>query len=169
MVLVGYDRSTDADAAIDALARLTPGAQTVVLTVWEPFVDVLIGVGATGMEPVPVDLAAAAPEIDTANRKRAAALAEAGAARALEAGLAARPLSVDGAQGAPAAILQAARELDADVVVVGTRGLGGVKSYLLGSISHAVLQHADRPVLVVPSADVAERRNGRSAPRRQTP
>jgi hypothetical protein len=41
---------------------------------------------------------------------------------------------------------------------MGTRGLTGLKSVLLGSVSHAVAQHADRPVLIVPSADVAERR-----------
>jgi nucleotide-binding universal stress UspA family protein len=43
---------------------------------------------------------------------------------------------------------------------MGTRGLTGIKSVLLGSVSHAVLQHADRPVIVVPSPDVANKRAG---------
>jgi nucleotide-binding universal stress UspA family protein len=41
---------------------------------------------------------------------------------------------------------------------MGTRGLTGVKSLLLGSVSHAVLQHADRAVVVVPSPEVARER-----------
>jgi nucleotide-binding universal stress UspA family protein len=55
-------------------------------------------------------------------------------------------------------LLALAAELDADAIVVGSRGLGGVKSFLLGSVSHAVVQHADRAVLVVPSPEHAERR-----------
>lgn len=46
------------------------------------------------------------------------------------------------------------------MIVLGTRGLGGVKSFLLGSVSHAVVQHADRPLLIVPSPDLAEQRRG---------
>ena len=60
-------------------------------------------------------------------------------------------------------ILAVGDEVQADTVVVGTRGRSGLKSLLLGSVSHGVLQHADRPVLVVPSAPVAaERHAGRA-------
>ena len=52
-------------------------------------------------------------------------------------------------------------ETDAGVVVMGTRGLSGVKSFLLGSVSHAVVQQADRTVLVTPAQAIAERRRVR--------
>src|SRR3712207_5328772 len=46
-------------------------------------------------------------------------------------------------------ILCAAEETDAGLVVVGCRGLGGVKRLLMGSVSEGVVQHARCPVLVV--------------------
>jgi nucleotide-binding universal stress UspA family protein len=51
--------------------------------------------------------------------------------------------------GRPAsAIVEAARTMDADLVVVGSRGHGRIESMLLGSVSSEVVDHAASPVLV---------------------
>lgn len=46
-------------------------------------------------------------------------------------------------------IAEAAAEEKADMVVIGSRGLGGLKKLLLGSVSNAVVQQAKTSVLVV--------------------
>ena len=47
-------------------------------------------------------------------------------------------------------VLEIADELDAPVIVVGSRGLRGLNEALHGSFSHQVAGHAGRPVLIVP-------------------
>jgi len=48
-----------------------------------------------------------------------------------------------------AEIVHLAEELDAGIVVVGSRGEGGVRRALLGSVADSVVRHAHCPVLVV--------------------
>jgi nucleotide-binding universal stress UspA family protein len=53
-------------------------------------------------------------------------------------------------QGSPAeVILKYAKEHAIDVIVIGSRGLGGIREFVLGSVSHNVVQSARIPVLVV--------------------
>jgi nucleotide-binding universal stress UspA family protein len=52
--------------------------------------------------------------------------------------------------GTPAAeIVDLAEELGVGLVVVGSRGLGGIRRALMGSVSDSVVRHAHCPVLVV--------------------
>jgi nucleotide-binding universal stress UspA family protein len=43
---------------------------------------------------------------------------------------------------------------DADLLVVGSRGFGGLRELLLGSVSHECAQRASCPVLIVPAQAV---------------
>ncbi len=49
------------------------------------------------------------------------------------------------------AILAYADEIDARLIVLGSRGRSSAGYALLGDVAHDILQRADRPVLVVPS------------------
>lgn len=56
----------------------------------------------------------------------------------------------------PKQIVRLARDIDADMIVIGSRGLGRVKSAVLGSTSREVLAKGDRPVMVVRETGVRE-------------
>ena len=47
-----------------------------------------------------------------------------------------------------AEIVDLAEELGAGLIVMGSRGLGGLRRTLMGSVSDSVVRHAHRPVLV---------------------
>lgn len=46
-------------------------------------------------------------------------------------------------------ILQVANETQADIIVVGTRGLSPLRGAIMGSVSHSLIEKATCPVLVV--------------------
>jgi len=147
-ILFAYDGSEGADAAIAASARFLrrDDRDAVVLTVWEPLiVEALRAMRFGGsVPPVPPNVA----EVDDSAEAQAEQLAEHGARLAGEAGFEARALWVADERRIADAIVERAKELDADLIVTGTRGLTGV-SALLGSVSSHVVQQARRPVLVV--------------------
>jgi nucleotide-binding universal stress UspA family protein len=158
MILLPYDGSVDAQAAVARAATLMPGAETTVLTIWEPYLETLARSGSMSLG---VGMSASyedCDKVDAAAAEAALATAMEGAQRATAAGLVAQPRAASHHDGIAASILTEAEAAGADVIVMGTRGLGRVKSFLLGSISHEVVQHADRAVLVVPSPVVAQHR-----------
>ncbi|HTX46477.1 MAG TPA: universal stress protein [Solirubrobacteraceae bacterium] len=155
MILIAYDGSADARAAIEQGARLAHGDSARVLTVWTPFVDMLARSGAgLGLVPGTIDY----EQIDRAAEESARKRADEGVSLARRLGLDATPCTVAQRTTTSEAILDQAAELDAQAILIGSRGRAGLKSLLLGSVSHGVVQHADRPVIVVPSPDVARER-----------
>lgn len=74
------------------------------------------------------------------------------AVRAVEtAGVSVRSRLVAG-DNAAEAILAAAEEAEAEMIVVATHGRSGVGKWLLGSVAEKIVRSAQRPVLVVPAA-----------------
>ena len=156
MILICYDGSDDAKAAIKRIGALMPGVSATVLTVWEPFSSVASGSPKGRLSPLAV-----ITNVDDANdkmRAEARDVAAEGTQLANDAGLKAEPATDEQGESVAEAILSGADRLDAELIVLGSRGQGRLSS-LLGSVSHRVLQHADRPVLVIPSAAVAKHRH----------
>ena len=155
MILLCYDGSADARAAVEGAGELFPGASVTVLTIWQPFVEVVAhSTVGFGMVPTIPD----SDEIDNASSKSADETAAEGVELAKQHGLEAEPLTFAQTSTTARGILAEADKLGASAIVMGSRGLTGVKSLLLGSVSHEVIQHADRTVVVVPSPSVAKSR-----------
>jgi nucleotide-binding universal stress UspA family protein len=159
-ILICYDGSNDARAAIQVAAELCgsaqAGAEAEVLTVWDGLAEVMVRAGR-GLAAAPLDFEA----IDNDCEQAARARSEEGVAHARNAGLDAHARVARRYGSIWETILKQADEAQANVLVLGSRGLTGIKSLWLGSVSHAVLQHADRPVIVVPAQQIAERRRQR--------
>ena len=131
-ILIASDGSPSADEALAFAVELArdAGASLVVLAVKPPF---------PRHPHTPLD---EIQEIGGAH-----CIARRLAERASAAGVEATPRV---AHGEPAeAIARTARELGADLVVVGSRGFGSARSMLQGSVSRELARHAEIPVTVV--------------------
>ena len=153
-VLIAYDGSTAAEAAVVTAGRLFAGADGCLLTVIESTPSTVRVQGlAFGLDPAIIqrELEALARELMDDGREIAARGLESAETAGLM--LESRITPWEGSESQT--ILSAADAIEADVIVCGSRGRGGVARSLLGSTSTSVLHHATRPVLVVPAAPSA--------------
>jgi nucleotide-binding universal stress UspA family protein len=163
MIILCYDGSEDAQAAADHVTRLFHDRTVTVLTVLESYIQMLAAAGfgldsGFGLGYEHSDETAA---VMAQLRSQAHRTAEEGARRLRTAGVDADPLVEKRVGSVATTVLAVAERIDADAVVVGTRGRGAARSALLGSVSHDLVQHADRAVVVVPSPALARHRETR--------
>ena len=136
-ILIATDGSPSAREAVEFGVELAEeqGAEAIFVHV-APALDVLPSAGFGWAPAVPHEVT----EHDWTPLEEAAALAE-------ERGIGAKTTVL---RGDPVdEIVTYADSIDADLIVVGSRGHGAIASALLGSVSRGVLHEARRPVLVV--------------------
>jgi nucleotide-binding universal stress UspA family protein len=153
-VFIAYDGSEVARAAVRHAAELFPERPAVVVTVWEPGLATLAVVppdtlGGIGMLPDPGTVEA----VDRAQQEHASRVAREGAdlARSLE--LQAEPHAVPDEVDVAETLTDLARERGAAAVVVGSHGISGLRARLLGSVARKLIEHSDRPVVIIRGDD----------------
>lgn len=146
-VLVAYDGSPAAVAAIEVGARLLPSAQAAVVYLWTPpFASTplrqrLSSVAGTASEFVEL--------LEREGHAEADRLAGTGVVQAESAGWTAEAIVRRSFGGDGYRIAAIADEVAPDVLLVGTRGLAGPGA-VLDSFTDLMVHHSTRPVLVLP-------------------
>jgi len=147
-VLLAYDGSESSATAIAVAGRLLPGREALVCHAWTGVSQmVLLGTAAE----LQGALRDAAAEIDKVDLEEAEKTAAAGVQLAEAAGFAAKPLPVREEHKTWRALLQAAEDHHASLIVAGAHGMSGIGRALLGSVSTGLVHHSNVPVLVVPA------------------
>jgi nucleotide-binding universal stress UspA family protein len=145
-ILLCYDGSPQADHAVEAAARLFPGAHTRVLYIWEP-VERIIARYAV-LAPL---MGEEVERVDDDLESEADKLLAHGVELAANGGLDAAPHRRRLGNTVWETVLAAADELGADVIVTGTRSLHGLREVIANTLSHHLIQHSPVPVLAIPT------------------
>ena len=145
-VLVGYDGSPSAVNAIEAAATLLPSATASILHLWEPpFTSPELRHRVFDRAANPEALGHL---IETEGHAEAERMARTGMKLAQAAGWDAEPLVKRTFGGDGYQFARTAEELGAELMVVGSRGISGMRA--MGSVSELVVHVSPIPVLVVP-------------------
>ncbi len=140
-ILICYDGSDDSARGIKTAATLLGPRRAVVLDIAPPITP--------GESLGAVSSVVPGNAFEDLNTSEATQVAGQGAEIARSSGFDAEARSE---LAAPTwdGIVGVANELETPVIVIGSRGLSGLKEALDGSLSHQLAQHAGRPVLIVP-------------------
>jgi nucleotide-binding universal stress UspA family protein len=169
-VLIAHDGSEAADHAAREAGRLVGGRHALVVVVWKAglgFELLELPTSTIGLPPAEIDIRTAL-EIDATMSERAQRMARMGAGVARDAGFQpAEGLAVAEDLEIPVweTIVRVARERDAQAVVVGAHGHGGLGEVLLGSTSRNVIRHAPCPVVIAQAPRPGAATAGRSRSR----
>jgi nucleotide-binding universal stress UspA family protein len=145
-VLLAYDGSDHAKAAIARAGAVLQHGPAVVATAWTTFE----GAAPAALLALPGEMVReGAKMLDDAGRETAEALAAEGAELARKAGFDAEPRAMASSGPFFSALIHLADELDASAIVAGSRGRSTIAAAVLGSVSTGILHHARRPVLIV--------------------
>ncbi|WP_018295960.1 universal stress protein [Corynebacterium lubricantis] len=146
-MLIAYDGTDRAADALRAAASLLRATNVEIITAWEPAARTNArAAGFTGSHQ---------PAVTTENDSAydyAESICREGIELAESLGLSAQAHLVEQTSTVAQAIVEAADELNVDVIVAGTRGISGVRSWFNSSTAENVLQNANCPVFVVPSS-----------------
>jgi nucleotide-binding universal stress UspA family protein len=149
-VLFCYDGSEGSQAALSVAVELVMHpADAVVLAVWTP-IAIQLARGGSLLAGVPNEGQLDEEEIAAAQR-----IADKGAAGARGRGYNASSRVAQANESVAETIGEVAREIDARLIVCGQRGRGAFASAVLGSVSHQLSAHAERPVLIAPQHPAA--------------
>ena len=157
LVIVAYDGTPASDHAIRESGKLLAGRRALVLVVYKQglgFELAELPTATIGFPPAPIDLRAAL-EIDQAVYEGSQRMAQQGADLARQAGFDAEGLAVADDVDTPVAetITDIVKEREADAVVVGAHGHGGIGAVILGSTSRDVIRRSTCPAVVVRRPD----------------
>jgi len=150
-MLIAYDGSDAARAAVRSAGAIFPAAEAVIAHAYDPPArpQRAYAVGAIPNEPLRDSFA----ELEREALDEAGATAEDGQALATEAGLVAETVLAPAHRGVWPELMDAAHEAGADLIVSGSRGRGAIGRALLGSVSSSLLHQGDLPLLIVPAGD----------------
>jgi nucleotide-binding universal stress UspA family protein len=144
-VLFCYDGSEGSKTALSVAVELVMHpADAVVLVVWTP-IALQLARGGSLLAAVPNE-----GEMDEEESATAQHLADEGAEAARGRGYNASARTARADESVGKTITEVAREIDARLIVCGQRGRGAIASAVLGSVSHQLSAHAERPVLIAP-------------------
>lgn len=137
-IVVGTDGSTTAEKAVSHAAELAAlsGAELHIATV-TPRIPLLV---APDMVVASAEWNEATAQSTNLALASAAEIAEGAGAKVTTHALAGEPAD---------ALLSLCDDVDADLLVVGNRGMQGARRFLLGSVSSRCAHHADCSVLIV--------------------